>query len=307
MKTGRGSSLAKPESRRLGKGLGALLGEYLEELPVGEMPIRELAVDRIRPNPYQPRRNFQDDALDELEASIQENGLLQPLVVRPSGPDFELVAGERRWRVLTRLGWESAPTIVRPLSDEQMLVVALVENLQREDLGPLEEAVGYQQLIDGFGVTQKEVARRVGRDRSTVANALRLLTLPLAVRDLLSEGALTAGHARAILSLDGESEQVAFAREVIAKNLSVREAEARARSGRKRERPGGKRGPAREDPVARKAAVLLSRAYGTDVKITLRAKTKGEIRIPFQDPEDFERLARELLAEMDADELFGVR
>lgn len=299
--------MAKPESRRLGKGLGALLGEYLEEPLSGEMPMRELEVGRIRPNPYQPRRHFQDDALDELEASIRENGLLQPLVVRPSGPDFELVAGERRWRVMTRLGWEKAPTIVRPLSDEQMLVVALVENLQREDLGPLEEAVGYQQLIDGFGVTQKEVARRVGRDRSTVANALRLLTLPLAVRDLLSEGALTAGHARAILSVEGEAEQVAFAHEVVAKGLSVREAEARARTGRKRERPGGKRGPSREDPVARKAAVLLSRAYGTDVKVTLRSKTSGVIRIPFQDPDDFERLARELLADMDADELFGVR
>jgi len=297
--------LVKPESRRLGKGPGALLGEYLEEPEGGANPIRELDIGRIRPNPYQPRRQFEGSALDELEASIRENGLLQPLVVRPSGPDFELVAGERRWRVLTRLGWEKAPTIVRPLSDDQMLVVALVENLQREDLGPLEEAVGYQQLIDGFGLTQKEVARRVGRDRSTVANALRLLTLPAAVRELLSDGSLTAGHARAVLSVDGEAAQVLFARELVAKRLSVREAEARARSGRKRERPGGKRGPAHEDPVAMKAAILLSRAYGTEVKVSLRSKTTGEIRIPFRDPDDFERLARELLAPADADELFG--
>lgn len=299
--------MGKPESRRLGKGLGALLGEYLDEPAAGEIPIRELEIGRIRPNPYQPRRQFDGDALDELEASIRENGLLQPLVVRPSGPDFELVAGERRWRVLTRLGWERAATIVRPLSDEQMLVVALVENLQREDLGPLEEAVGYQQLIDGFGVTQKEVARRVGRDRSTVANAVRLLTLPPAVQELLSDGALTAGHARAILSIEGESEQIALAREIVAKRLSVREAEARARTGRKRDGPGGKRGPSREDPVARKAAVLFSRAFGTDVKVTLRSKTSGEIRIPFRDPDDFERLARELLAGAEADDLFGVK
>ena len=297
--------MVKPESRRLGKGLGALLGEYLEEPEGGAHPIRELDIGRIRPNPYQPRRQFEGSALDELEASIRENGLLQPLVVRPSGPDFELVAGERRWRVLTRLGWEKAPTIVRPLSDEQMLVVALVENLQREDLGPLEEAVGYQQLIDGFGLTQKEVARRVGRDRSTVANALRLLTLPAAVRELLSDGSLSAGHARAVLSIDGEAAQVLFAREMVAKGLSVREAEARARSGRKREGPGAKRGPARVDPVATKAAILLSRAYGTDVKVSLRSKTAGEIRIPFRDPDDFERLARELLAPAEADELFG--
>ena len=297
--------MVKPESRRLGKGLGALLGEYLEEPDGGANPIREIDIDRIRPNPYQPRRQFEGNALDELEASIRENGLLQPLVVRPSGPDFELVAGERRWRVLTRLGWEKAPTIVRPLSDDQMLVVALVENLQREDLGPLEEAVGYQQLIDGFGLTQKEVARRVGRDRSTVANALRLLTLPQEVRELLSEGSLTAGHARAVLSIDGEAAQIQFARQVVAKGLSVREAEARARSGRKRDGPGGKRGRAREDPVATKAATLLSRTYGTAVKVSLRSKTTGEIRIPFRDPDDFERLARELLAPADADELFG--
>lgn len=299
--------MAKPESRRLGKGLGALLGEYLEEPTAGEVPIRELEIGRISPNPFQPRRQFEGEALDELEASIRENGLLQPLVVRPAGPDFELVAGERRWRVLTRMGWEKAPTIVRPLSDEQMLVVALVENLQREDLGPLEEAIGYQQLIDGFGLTQKSVARRVGRDRSTVANALRLLTLPAAVRDLLNEGVLTAGHGRAILAIDGEQQQVALAREVVAKGLSVRETEARARRGRKREKQGGKRGRASEDPVARKAAVLLSRTYGTDVKVTLKSRTSGEIRIPFRDPEDFERVTRELLAESDSTDLFGAR
>jgi len=299
--------LAKPESRRLGKGLGALLGEYLEEPTSGEIPIRELEVGRIRPNPFQPRRQFQDDSLDELEASIRENGLLQPLVVRPSGPDFELVAGERRWRVLTRLGWEKVPTVVRPLSDEQMLVMALVENLQREDLGPLEEAVGYQQLVDGFGLTQKAVARRVGRDRSTVANALRLLTLPAAVRDLLSEGALTAGHARAVLSVEGETEQIALAREVVSRGLSVREAEALARRGKKRDKPGGKRDKPNEDPVARKAAVLLSRAYGTDVKVSLKSKTSGEIRIPFRDPDDFERVTRELLGEPDSADLFGAK
>jgi len=299
--------LAKPESRRLGKGLGALLGEYLEEPTSGEIPIRELEIGRISPNPFQPRRQFEGEALDELEASIRENGLLQPLVVRPSGPDFELVAGERRWRVLTRMGWEKAPTIVRPLSDEQMLVVALVENLQREDLGPLEEAIGYQQLIDGFGLTQKSVARRVGRSRSTVANSLRLLTLPAAVRDLLTDGSITAGHARAILGVAGEREQVALAREVASKGLSVRETEARARRGGKPAKPGSKRGPASEDPVARKAAVLLSRKYGTDVKVTLKSKTTGEIRIPFRDPEDFERVARELLGESDSADLFGAR
>jgi ParB family chromosome partitioning protein len=281
------------------------LGEYLEEPATGEVPVRELEVGRIRPNPFQPRRQFTGGALDELEASIRENGLLQPLVVRPVGSDFELVAGERRWRVLKRLGWERAPTIIRSLSDEQMLVVALVENLQREDLGPLEEAVGYQQLIDGFGLTQKEVARRVGRDRSTVANALRLLTLPAAVREMVGDGRLTAGHARAILSIDGEAGQVALATEAVERGWSVRETEARARRGGRRTRAAGRGGAKQEDPVARKAAVLLSRAYGTDVKVTLRSKTSGEIRIPFRDPEDFERVTRELLDSGDGEELFG--
>jgi len=299
--------LGKPESRRLGKGLGALLGEYLEEPASGEIPVRDLEVGRIRPNPFQPRRQFEDGALDELEASIRENGLLQPLVVRPSGPDYELVAGERRWRVVKRLAWARVPAIVRPLSDEQMLVVALVENLQREDLGALEEAVGYQQLIDGFGLTQKEVAKRVGRDRSTVANALRLLTLPAVVRDLLSDGALTAGHARAILSVEGESQQVALAHEIVARGLSVREAEARARSGKTRGQAARRQGPAKEDPVARKTSVLLSRAYGTDVKVTLKSKTSGEIRIPFRDADDFERVVRVLLEQTDAEELFGLK
>lgn len=299
--------MPRPDSRRLGKGLGALLGEYLEEPATDEVPVRELEIARIRPNPFQPRRQFPDGALDELEASIRENGLLQPLVVRPAGPDFELVAGERRWRVLGRLGWEKAPTLVRQLSDEQMLVVALVENLQREDLGPLEEAVGYQQLIDGFGLTQKDVAKRVGRSRSTVANSVRLLTLPVDVRDLLSAGELTAGHARAILSVQGEAEQVALAKQAVARGWSVRETENRARRGGKPGSKGRAHGVKREDPVARKAAVLLSRAYGTDVKVTLRSKTSGEIRIPFRDPEDFERLTRTLLDPVDGDELFGDR
>lgn len=296
--------MPKPETRRLGKGLGALLGEYLDEPVEAGTPIRELEVASIRPNPFQPRRHFEGEALADLEASIRENGLLQPLVVRPAGDEFELVAGERRWRVLRRLGWATAPTIVRSLSDEQMLVVALVENLQREDLGPLEEAVGYQQLIDGFGLTQKEVAKRVGRDRSTVSNSLRLLTLPAVIQGMLSDGALTAGHARAILSLERESDQVSLARLVAEKGLSVRETERRARRPAPREPVGAGRKQAR-DPVAQKAAVLLSRLYGTDVRVTLRARARGEIHIPFHDPDDFERVARQLLGASHSEELFG--
>ncbi len=298
--------MAKTEPRsRLGKGLGALLGEYLDEPDLAAAPVRDLDIASIRPNPFQPRRGIDEAALDELEASIRENGLLQPLVVRAAEPGWELVAGERRWRVLRRLGWETAPTLVRELSDEQMLVLALVENLQREELGPLEEAVGYQQLIDGFGLTQKDVARRVGRERSTVANALRLLTLPPKVREMLAGGRITAGHARAILSVDGETGQVALAEEVASKGLSVREAERRARLVRDAGPAKGKaKRRRREDPVARRTESLLSRMFGTAVRVSLRGRTSGEIRIPFRDAEDFERVTKIMLDAEGASDLF---
>jgi ParB family chromosome partitioning protein len=291
---------------RLGKGLGALLGEMLEEQETADLPIREVELARVRPNPFQPRREFDDEALGELEASIRENGLLQPIVLRPAGRGFELVAGERRFRALQRLNWETVPAIVRELGDEQMLLLALVENLQREELNAIEEAVAYQQLIDGFGLTQAQVASRVGKNRSTVANSLRLLTLPGEVRDLLAAEALTAGHARAVLSLEGEEERLLLAREIVAKGLSVRDAERRARALRQGERTGRPRKRSGEpgDPVARRAEVLLQRSLGTDVRVRLRGKASGELRVPFHDADDFERILRRLLDAAAAAELF---
>jgi len=291
---------------RLGKGLGALLGEMLEEQETADLPIREVELARVRPNPFQPRREFDDEALGELEASIRENGLLQPIVLRPAGRGFELVAGERRFRALQRLRWETAPAIVRELGDEQMLLLALVENLQREELNAIEEAVAYQQLIDGFGLTQAQVASRVGKNRSTVANSLRLLTLPGEVRDLLAADALTAGHARAVLSLEGEEERLRLAREIVSKGLSVRDAERRARSLRQGERTGRTRRRSEDpgDPVARRAEVLLQRSLGTDVRVRLRGKASGELRVPFHDADDFERILRRLLDAAAAAELF---
>ena len=299
--------MAKTESRdRLGKGLGALLGEYLEE-ERADGDSREVLIARIRQNPFQPRREFKDDALSELVASIRENGLLQPLVVRPAGEAWELVAGERRLRALKTLGWENAPVLVRELSDEQMLVVALVENLQREALNAIEEAVGYQQLIDGFGLTQKAVAERVGRDRSTVANALRLLSLPADVREMIGSGAITAGHGRAILTIEGPTDQAEFARLIVSKGLSVRETERRARRASREPKPGTgtKKGERRTDPVARRASTLLSRHLGTKATVTLKGVASGEIRIEFHDAGDFERLMRLLLSDGETDELFG--
>jgi len=291
---------------RLGKGLGALLGEMLEEQETADLPIREVELARVRPNPFQPRREFDDEALGELEASIRENGLLQPIVLRPAGRGFELVAGERRFRALQRLRWETAPAIVRELGDEQMLLLALVENLQREELNAIEEAVAYQQLIDGFGLTQAQVASRVGKNRSTVANSLRLLTLPGEVRDLLAADALTAGHARAVLSLEGEEERLRLAREIVSKGLSVRDAERRARALRQGERTGRTRRRSEDpgDPVARRAEVLLQRSLGTDVRVRLRGKASGELRVPFHDADDFERILRRLLDAAAAAESF---
>jgi ParB family chromosome partitioning protein len=294
---------------RLGRGLGALLGDMLDEQEWEEQPVREIELKRIRANPFQPRRDFDAEALGELEASIRENGLLQPLVVRPAGAGFELVAGERRLRALTGLGRASAPVIVRDLSDEQMLLLALVENLQREELNAIEEAVAYQRLIDGFGLTQNEVAGRVGRSRSTVANSLRLLTLPAEVQEMLASGSLSAGHARAVLSLDSEAEKLQFARRIAAEGLSVREAERRARGGKGRRagpdrKAGESSGGGHEDPVARRAATALARYFGTDVKVRLRGKAAGEIRIPFHDAEDFERIIRRMLEARDSAELF---
>jgi ParB family chromosome partitioning protein len=286
-----------------------LLGDMLDEQEWEEQPVREIELKRIRANPFQPRREFDAEALAELEASIRENGLLQPLVVRPVGAGFELVAGERRLRALTGLGRASAPVIVRDLSDEQMLLLALVENLQREELNAIEEAVAYQSLIDGFGLTQNEVAGRVGRSRSTVANSLRLLTLPAEVQEMLASGSLSAGHARAVLSLDSEAEKLQLARRISAEGLSVREAERRARGGRGRRagadrKTGESSGGGQEDPVARRAAKALARYFGTDVKVRLRGKAAGEIRIPFHDAEDFERIIRRMLEARESAELF---
>ncbi len=303
--------MAKGETR-LGKGLGALLGEYLEE---GEGPARadrEVPVGAIRPNPFQPRADFADPAIDALAESIRQNGLLQPLIVRPTEEGWQLVAGERRWRALRRLGRATAPVVVRQLTDEQMLVLALVENLQREDLSPLEEALGYQRLVADFDLSHQEVAERVGKDRSTVANALRLLALPDEVRGLLAAGRISAGHGRAILGVEEAASRIELARRVAEEGWSVRETERRVRVLRDGEGDAAPRGreestPSardRGDPVARRATRLLERALGTQVRVRGGAGDGGEMVIAYHGAEDFERLVR-LIAGDAAEELFG--
>src|SRR5216117_4369234 len=232
--------------RRLGRGLEALLGPTREEAE-REGSLVELAIADIRPNPYQPRRDVDPTALDELKASILKAGLLQPVVVRAAPRDrpagYELIAGERRLRACQALGWERIPAVKRDVDDRTVLTLALIENLQRDDLSPVDEARGYERLIAEFSLAQQDVADAVGRDRSTVADALRLLKLPEVVLQMLHEGQLSVGHARALLALEDLRIVTNLAGEAVAQGLSVREVEDRVRGGRAPERrPRMKRG-----------------------------------------------------------------
>ncbi|CAN5782834.1 ParB/RepB/Spo0J family partition protein [soil metagenome] len=300
------ASLGKARKTRLGKGLSALLGEYLpEEESSADRGYRSVDVARIAPNPFQPRREFTRDQLVELESSIRENGLLQPLVVRPAQPatpagaEWELVAGERRWRAVRRLGWTEVPVLVREMDDRTMLVLAIVENVQRAELSPLEEADGYRRLIDEFGYTQKEVAESVGRERSTVANLLRLLQLPASVQRLVSDGSLSMGHARAILGLSDERRMAELARRAAEQGYSVRAVEEHVRRERSPSagspsRAVGKQGSG-TDANTRRLQSELQRRLGTRVRIELGKGKSGTIEIPFYDPDDFERVVELLL------------
>ena len=278
--------------RRLGRGLEALLGPNREEAE-REGSLVELPIQDIRPNPLQPRRDVEPGALEELKSSIKQAGLLQPVVVRPAPGGtggYELIAGERRLRACQALGWEKIPAVKRDVDDRTVLTLALIENLQRDDLSPVDEARGYERLIAEFQLTQQDVADAVGRDRSTVANALRLLKLPDAVLQMLHDGHLTVGHARALLALDDARTVTKLAREAVAQGLSVREVEDRVRGGRAPERrPRLKRGLA-PAPEVRRVEDTLRRRLGTDVRVTLRAKGKGQIHVNFYSNDDLARL-----------------
>lgn len=272
---------------RLGRGLGALLGDYLDP-EVQQSEVRTVPLGAIVPNPMQPRRVFAESELTDLAASIRENGLLQPLVVRPSpGSEdrFELVAGERRFRALGTLDWKEAPVIVRDADDETLLVLALVENLQREALNPLEEAEGYEALADRFGMKQADIAKAVGKDRSTVANLLRLLNLPPSIRKLVEAGDLTQGHARALLALDDPVRAGELARKAAAEGWSVREVERRV-SGKGRR----KKEPEPKDPIVLALEERLRGHLQTRVEIREKRGDKGTIEIAYHGAEDFERV-----------------
>lgn len=288
------------ETRRLGRGLEALLGPVSREQAVAEGALRELLVTQIRPNPFQPRRSFDETALAELAASIKASGLLQPLVVRANGTAFELIAGERRWRAVQQLGWARVPVVVKEADDRQLLTLALIENLQRDDLTPIDEATGYQRLMAEFTMPQAEVARLVGKDRSTVSNSLRLLKLPAEVQAMLEQRELTEGHARALLALADPAEIVRVAKEAAEQGWSVRETEARVRGETLQ---GGPRGRIkRAKPPARTATAEIRRVedalrqrLGTDVRVTARRKGRGFVTVSYYSNDDLARLLELML------------
>ena len=269
--------------------------------------LRTLKLSDIRPNPYQPRKEFRPDELADLESSLRTNGLLQPITVRPApnGSGYELIAGERRYRAATRIGWTEIPALVKTVDDRMLATLAMIENLQRADLDPIEEADGYQRLIDDFALTNQEVADVVGKDRSTVANALRLRQLPASVRRMLQDKQLTAGHARALLPLATERTIVDMARDIVANSWSVREVERRVQAGRPKPPAAGKKAePAATPPGASSAVVRqleekLRRKLQTGVSIQLTAKDKGEVRIAFFSNDDLERLLEVLGIRLD--------
>jgi len=273
---------------RLGKGLGALLGDYLEpDLQPGE--VQKIRTGSILPNPMQPRRSFVQAELEELASSIEENGLLQPIVVRAAAADnYELIAGERRLRAVGILGWDEVPSIVREASDKTLLVLALVENLQREALNPLEEAQGYASLGEQFDMKQADIAAAVGKNRSTVANLLRLLKLPVSVRRLVEDGSLSAGHARALLAVDDALRAAELGQQAAKEGWSVREVERRvagiSRKKRKRKRGGT------SDPMVKAFEGQLRDHFSTRVTVREQAGRKGTIEIQYHGPEDFERI-----------------
>lgn len=286
--------------RRLGRGLEALLGASTIASPgtVTEARARgdlqKIQLRDIRPNPYQPRRTFNEEDLADLESSLRANGLLQPVTVRPAvdGKGFELVAGERRLRAASRLGWTEIPALIRQVDDRALLTLALVENLQRADLDPLEEAEGYQRLIEEFELTQQQVADVVGKDRSTVANMLRLLSLPASVRRLVQEAKITLGHARALLSLGDEGAIIDLARRIVSEGLTVRDVERNAR-----ERSPGKRSPRTRatrpvggTPITRRMEDDLRRHLQTDVSVAVTEGERGTITISFYSADDLERV-----------------
>lgn len=273
-------------SRRLGKGLDALIPSLniQDDDKVMEIPIKD-----IRPNPYQPRKQFDDESIEELSQSIQEHGVIQPIIVRSVLKGYEIIAGERRWRASKLAGLDNIAAVVRNFTDRQVMEIALIENLQREDLNAMEVAMAYQSLIEQFDLTQEELSIKVGKSRSHIANFLRLLQLPESIKDCVSRGTLSMGHARALVGLDSKQKQIELSNKVIDQQWSVRDLEiAIQKENEQGEQKRKKRIPP-ADPYMRKVEDDLREQLKTTVKIKAK-KNRGTIEISYFSKEDLERL-----------------
>ena len=273
-------------NKGLGKGLEALISGLDQE---EHETVEEISLQELRPNPYQPRKQFDDQSLQELAQSVKEHGIVQPLIVRKSIHGYEIIAGERRFRAAKLANLKTVPVIVRKCSDDQMMEIALIENLQREDLNPIEIAKAYRKLMDHFSLTQEELARRVGKSRPYVANYLRILQLPAEIQEDVSRGTLSMGHARALLSLEMPDVQKRLAKKVIKEQLSVRELEALIR---KMHDEGTKKEKSRPKPVApiiKQYEEWLQQLLETPVKIK-QGQRKGKIEIEYYSEQELERI-----------------
>ena len=272
----------------LGRGLSALIPDA--PAPAAADRSLDVDIDLLRPNRFQPRTQMDDARIDELSRSIRSNGVIQPIVVRKADNGYEIVAGERRWRASQRAGLLKVPVVVRDIPDERLLAAALIENIQREDLNPIEEAHAYRRLGDEFGLTQEQIAESVGKDRSSVANYVRLLRLPAEIREHVGAGTLSMGHARALLSLADAERQQRVGREVVEKGLSVRDTEALVkRTGS----PAPAKADAQKDVHTRAAEERLRFSLGTRVRIVRKGKG-GRVEIDFGDENELQRIYEQL-------------
>lgn len=275
----------------LGRGLGSLMGEAQSETGFAA-PETEMPLEQIVPNPNQPRTHFNESELEELSESIRENGVLQPLLVRKNDSKYEIIAGERRYQASKIAGLEKVPVIVRDVDDQKMLELALIENLQRSDLNPIEEAKGYKRLIKASGMTQEALSKAVSKSRSAITNSLRLLDLPESVQQMMYEGKLTAGHARAILAVPFEDARIKLAEKVIAEGLSVRATENLAPLFSVGDSP---RAPRPVTPQSyKKAARVLRQIFNTNVKVRA-TRGKNKIEIEFKDEDDLQRILESMV------------
>ncbi|MER3127167.1 ParB/RepB/Spo0J family partition protein [Bacillus pumilus] len=273
----------------MAKGLGKGINALFNNVDSNEESVEEIKLKDLRPNPYQPRKTFDDDALSDLKESIQQHGVLQPIIVRKSIKGYDIVAGERRFRAAQQAGLTTIPAIVREFSETLMREIALLENLQREDLSPLEEAEAYASLLDHLSVTQEELAKRLGKSRPHIANHLRLLTLPDAVQKLIADGALSMGHGRTLLSLKNKKKLAPLVKKIVDEGLNVRQVEKLVQQLNENVPRETKKKEAPKDRILKERESFLQNYFGTSVTIK-KQKKKGKIEIEFLSNEDLERI-----------------